>query len=149
MPHIILKPQRDVDFYVDWSTVVDSVVVSGTRAELLASLCRKCPADPSRFDRADRFGSSSDGYWVGYLGWDHAVLMVAHPFDEQRMLPRENLRAFTDALNASDIPAALALTDPIDDAGEADPALLLYLLGGIGLIMLGASLLAAAVGVFA
>ena len=153
MPHLILKPQRDVDFYVDWSTITDTVVASGTRAELSAAMVTHrtlcAGSDPSRFDRADRTGSSADGAWVGYLGWDSpATLIASHPFDEQRLLPRENLRAFADALNADDVPAALALTSPIEDAGEADPALLLYLLGGIGLIMLGAGLLAAAMEVW-
>lgn len=116
MPSFIVKPERDVDFYVVWSTVVDSVTYAGTRAELTAELGAGVSTDPARFARADEHGSSAAGGYVGYLGWDHETFMVAEPLDEQRTMPRSNLRAFAEAILADDIPAAFALTDPIEEA---------------------------------
>jgi hypothetical protein len=118
MPSFIVKPERDVDFYVVWSTVVDSVTYAGSRAELIADLGTGVGTEPARFARADRHGSSVAGDHVGYLGWAHETFMVGEPLGEQRTMPRRNLRAFAEAVLAADVPAAFALTDPLDVGGD-------------------------------
>jgi len=68
MPHFILKPEPDKDVYVWWSTICESPMAVGTRAELSDRMIR-CgeKAGPERFDRADQRGTSSVD---GLDGWD-------------------------------------------------------------------------------
>jgi hypothetical protein len=114
MGRFILKPDRDVDFYVEWSTIVENVTAMGTRTELAKLLHEYCPGDGAaeRFDRADQTGSSAtwgDSPSAPY-GWDDEYLMA-----EQRLLPRAKLREYAEAVNAGDLAAALALTEPPED----------------------------------
>lgn len=66
-----MKEASDVDFYVEWSSVVESWTFAGTRAEMLAYLSREsdpwlrtdAPHHPEqRLGRADETGTSS--LWV-------------------------------------------------------------------------------------
>lgn len=69
MGHILIKPFRDEDKYVYWSTMVEAPIGYGNREEmarLLAEEMRRSwtPSDPpeERLQRADVYGSSSIGY---------------------------------------------------------------------------------------
>lgn len=80
MPTVIIKPDRDADFYVAWSTVVDGPGPSGTREELMAHVAdhpewygHDYPGP--RFDRADEFGSSAQPQWK-FGWWDDDGLIV-------------------------------------------------------------------------
>jgi hypothetical protein len=111
MGRFILKPERDVDFYVEWSTIVENATGMGTRAELAKLLNHYRPGDGAdeRFDRADRTGSSAtwgDPPSAPY-GWDDEYLMA-----EQRLLPRAKLREYAEAVFRNDIEAARGLTEP-------------------------------------
>jgi hypothetical protein len=60
MPSYIVKPSRDEDFYVVWSTVVDHHTFAGTRAEVKEELeYRFEHAEDERFERADSTGTSA------------------------------------------------------------------------------------------
>jgi len=109
MTRMILKPDRDVDFYVEWSTIVDSPIWSGTRAEMLTSLGE---GSAERLDRADKHGTSSFGRWFGY---GDKGMITGEPLREQRWLPRTSLAAYAKALAAKDIELAMALTEPIEE----------------------------------
>ncbi len=66
MPKYIIKPRRDRDFYVEWSTIVDSIVGYGTRSEFLEE-----GYEPERLRAADIFGTSSKH--LGDGGWGQAI----------------------------------------------------------------------------
>lgn len=109
MGRLIIKPERDVDFYVEWSTIVENVTAMGTRAELAKLLDDYHPGDGSadRFDRADRTGTSAMWGSKPPYGWDDEYLMA-----EQRLLPRAKLREYAEAVFVGDLAAAVALTEP-------------------------------------
>lgn len=75
MPGFIIKPKPDEDFYVRYSTVVDSVTNWGSREELTRSL-RTGEADPARFDRADEHGTSALDFDPPYLGWHDTEIQI-------------------------------------------------------------------------
>lgn len=83
MGHTIIKPVRDEDFYVVYSSVVDAPIRFGTRAELEATYEH---AAPDRFARADEHGTSSPHGWDGY--------------DEQTITVREGFRPGARPANA-------------------------------------------------
>lgn len=122
MPRFVIKPDRDRDLCIGWSTVVDNVIWSGTRAEALRELAIDIPAgyDPKpgnspedRLRRADDNGTTA--LWPptgGYFGgWDDPDLMV----EQRGMLPRTELATFVEALERDDEAAAYALLQPFDD----------------------------------
>lgn len=74
MGHTIIKPTRDEDFYVVYSSVVDAPIRWGTRAELESTYEH---AAPDRFGRADEHGSSSREGWDG---WDEQAITVREGF---------------------------------------------------------------------
>jgi hypothetical protein len=86
MGHIVIKPRRDRDEYVYWSTVVEAPIGYGSRDEMLHALADDWPADPPevRLARTDKTGSSSKD--VDY-GWDDTELI----YEQRGMLAREHL----------------------------------------------------------
>lgn len=71
MPTFIVKPERERDFYVLWSTVVDNVVgVGDTRALLAAGE----PAE--RLERANANGTSAHD--AETFGWDDPQFLVTN-----------------------------------------------------------------------
>lgn len=96
MPSYIVKPERDVDFYINWSTIVDAPLSWGTRAEVEASRVES-PAD--RFERADATGTSS---FDGFFGWDETEFDVENTGPKGVIVDRSNLRAFCLSLDPWD-----------------------------------------------
>ena len=97
MASFIVKPTRDREFYVRWSTVVDDVTACGSRAELteyLAKFGKPNEADTARFDRADETGSSAYG---GLYGWDRDEFWLGQ-YEEGRAVKRADLEAYAVAL---------------------------------------------------
>jgi hypothetical protein len=118
MPSFILKVTPDRDLYVKWSTIVENMTRSGTRAEFLEHLAAVQPDlldDPghcpeARLARADAYGTSAlthppDG------GWDDKSLIV----DQRGILPRADLEAYVDAIVADNFNKAYALLVPFED----------------------------------
>jgi hypothetical protein len=56
MPKYIIKPNPEVDFYVDWSTIVEDAISWGDR-----KFMRKCGVEKERLERADQTGTSAYG----------------------------------------------------------------------------------------
>lgn len=73
MGHTIIKPKRDEDFYAVYSSVVDSFICWGTRAELEAEYEH---AAPDRFARADSAGSSCTWTTPPEFGWHEDTVLV-------------------------------------------------------------------------
>ncbi|WP_203823101.1 hypothetical protein, partial [Paractinoplanes ferrugineus] len=63
MGRVVIKPERDQDFYVGWSTIVEAPIWFGSRVDALKYIAQDHresggPADPpeERLARADRYG---------------------------------------------------------------------------------------------
>lgn len=106
MPSAIIKPKPDEDFYVRYSTVVDSPCESGTREALIAY-----GIDPARLDRADETGTSAQWGFTDdtlWLGWQDVEIRVregvvdpTEPDDAWwGTIARTDLRAFCESLGA-------------------------------------------------
>lgn len=123
MPGHIVKPSRDRDFYVRWSTVVDDVTACGSRAELteyLAKFHGYIAADPARFDRADESGSSAVEGSSAWFGWDDDTF-VLRQYEEDRAVKRADLEAYAIARCADNEGEALKHTYvlPDDDSHQS------------------------------
>lgn len=64
MPRLVIKPIRDRDEYVGWSTIVDAPLAGGTRAEMLEWVASRTGMDRGKagaaelMDRVDEVGTS-------------------------------------------------------------------------------------------
>lgn len=72
MPSYILKPKPDEDYYVRYSTIVDSPTDGGTRAQMLTLP----DVDTDRLARADDRGTSVHYGLPPFYGWDQDRLQV-------------------------------------------------------------------------
>lgn len=119
MPSLIVKPEKDVDFYVVWSSVVDNITAAGTRRELQHSsfLYYKGEAGNDRFDRADQYGSSArpDGEMAGEGYWDDNGFVVTNEYRRTDAafywLDRADLAAYAHG--------DVSVLKPLNDEGEA------------------------------
>jgi hypothetical protein len=114
MGYEIIKVARDVDLYMEWSSIVDAPTFVGTRAETLAYLTRQADPTlrdeyqpPARLARADRTGTSA--FAMG-SDWND----TGHIYEQRGFLPRARFEAFARAAAADDESAMLALLDPLD-----------------------------------
>lgn len=131
MPSFLVKATPDADWYCLWSTVVDAPTYWGTRAELIREHCDPAAVVAERFDRADKNGTSAmipgtsdDEQW---FGWNDSPFILSEAGPEYRdggcwMLPRANLRAFCEALTATEDTTSLCVWEPYED--EPDRVLL-------------------------
>lgn len=72
MPTFVVKPERERDFYVLWSTVVDNVVGVGDAATVLGF-----EGDPGgRLSRANEYGTSALD--AKSYGWDYGKFIVCN-----------------------------------------------------------------------
>ncbi|MFC7276242.1 hypothetical protein ACFQS1_19795 [Paractinoplanes rhizophilus] len=115
MGRFVIKPDRDVDFYVGWSTIVESIIWWGPRAEVLAYLAEDAPADPpeERLARADLNGSSAYNYKIDG-GWEDE----GFTYEQRGWLPRSLLVAACEALERDDEPAVWDLLEPFEEGME-------------------------------
>jgi hypothetical protein len=113
----IIKPDRDRDFYVAWSHIVEAPTWCGTYAEAFMADC-----DPDRLDRADLNGSSMHlhdpmssarppGCW-----WDDDGLIA----EQLGFLPRAKLAAYVTAYAGDRLGAAFAMLERFEDRSRAD-----------------------------
>ena len=116
MGRCYIKPDRDVDFYVEWSSVVDSVVGYGTREEMLVDareeFGRRGVEEHARaLDAADERGTSAwrtSGRFPAFGAWDDEELHIMEG-GGPGFLARADLRQYCDLLDADDETAAHAL----------------------------------------
>lgn len=122
MGNIIIKPERDQDFYVGWSTIVEAPTWFGSRAEAVGYVTEDHrthggPSDPpeERLARADRLGSSikpEAGYGFGY--WDDEDFI----YEQRGTLPRKHLIEACRLLAADDEAGVWDLLEPFEDEAE-------------------------------
>jgi hypothetical protein len=97
MGHILIKPTRDRDEYVYWSTIVEAPIAWGDREEMLRELTAEWHRDHGhdvppagltapgkRLERADTYGSSS---LDGFYRWDDDSLI----YEQRGLLARVDL----------------------------------------------------------
>lgn len=124
MAYIIVKPDRDQNLYVIWSTFTDSPVFCGDRAETFAELggdvrpgrCPTCQSwvsgsttPAARMRKADEHGSEARHY-----GWDKSEFF----YQQAGMLARADLVKAVDLECAGRDDLVLDLLTPFEDAPE-------------------------------
>ncbi|MFG3710862.1 hypothetical protein [Micromonospora sp. NPDC047730] len=126
MPSIVIKPDRDRDLYVYWSTVVEAPVAWGDRASMLDHLTsefrRHHPgaipdsiSDPGRrLDRADLNGTSAAGGFAFFGRWDDDGLI----YEQRGILPRHHLARACELLEAGQDAEVWDLLEPFEDETE-------------------------------
>lgn len=126
MPSIVIKPERDRDLYVYWSTVVEAPVAWGDRAWMLQHLSddhhRRHPGqkpdllnDPAgRLDRADIHGTSAAGGYAFFGRWDYDGFM----YEQRGILPRRLLTRACELLGDDREAEVWDLLEPIDEGIE-------------------------------
>jgi hypothetical protein len=117
MGTIVVKPDRDRDLYVGWSSIVEAPVWWGPRAEVLQYLAddhrgRSDDAPEARLARADEAGTSAYDKRDG--GWDDEGFV----YEQRGWLPRTKLIPLCEALQRGDESAAWDLLEPFDDETE-------------------------------
>jgi hypothetical protein len=118
---IIVKPERDQDFYLGWSTNSESPVWWGPRNFALTYLIEDAEkpygdkTDPvARLDRADLNGTSALGGFAFFGRWDDEGFI----YEQRGFLPRKHLIAACEALGRNDEPAVWDLLGPLEDGME-------------------------------
>lgn len=118
MGEFVIKPARDRDLYVVWSTGRDGAELVGTRDEVYAYWLTEYGrrSDPAAMlDRVDQAGTSVRARRYGPTltgAWDDPLpLLVMHPPPGGR-LPRTRLAAYAQALLEQRDADAAALLDP-------------------------------------
>ncbi|WP_396645430.1 hypothetical protein [Microbacterium sp.] len=129
MPSYILKPKPDEDYYVRYSTIVDSPTGGGTRAEMLTL----DDVTPERLDRADDRGTSVHYGLPPFYGWHEDRIQVREGVtDPTRPSPwhygsiaRADLRTFCESLqddgNFHPSPGLITWTTDDTDIPAATP----------------------------
>jgi hypothetical protein len=117
MGTIVVKPDRDKDLYVGWSSIVDAPVWWGSRAEVLQYLADdgrgwSGDAPDIRLARADETGTSAYDKRDG--GWDDEAFV----YEQRGLLPRRRLAEACHLLGANNEPGVWDLLEPFEDAGE-------------------------------
>lgn len=125
MPSYIVKASPDEDWYCLWSTIVDAPCRWGSRSELRRTSYDPREVAPDRFQRADENGSSAR--WPDWpaerqpFAWadESFILMESAPERPNDngcwLLPRENLRAFCEALDAGQDTTPLCIWEQHED----------------------------------
>lgn len=126
MGKIVMKEAPDVDYYVEWSSVVEAPTFGGGRVEMLEHLTMydQPQADPrfqpeARLQRADETGTSSM--------WVHAQLGTDRPeegawddwgqiYMQQGLLDRPNIFVLTRRIMESKSADATDLLRPFEDS---------------------------------
>lgn len=117
MGTIVIKPDRDVDFYVGWSSIVEAPVWCGTRADVIPFTedeARNRPSSPpaERLARADHNGTSA---FDGDGGWDDTEGFI---YEQRGWLRRDRLAEACRLLLAENEAAVWDLLDPFEDEAE-------------------------------
>lgn len=91
MGRYLIKPKKDVDFYVYWSSFIDDGVAWGDKEFLMAQDFHP-PLDKSRFQRCDEKGTSA--YWFSNV-WEDGQGEV---WRQEGFLPYSNMEDFFTAI---------------------------------------------------
>jgi hypothetical protein len=114
---IVIKPERDQDFYVGWSTEVESPDWWGSRAEAKRYLTEDSAlpygdkTDPDeRLNRADANGTSAIDGFAFFGAWDYEAFI----YEQRGRLLREHLAEACRLLAAEDEPGVWDLLEPLE-----------------------------------
>lgn len=117
MPHYVIKPNRDRDEYVNWSTIIEAPICHGNRTTMALHLvASSATGDGHRLDRADEFGTSCQDVRDGFrfYDWECGELI----YDQQGTVKRADLYELCERL-VNDEPVDDLLTPFEDDEAEA------------------------------
>jgi hypothetical protein len=121
MASIVIKPERDRDFYICWSNGTEQPVAWGDRVFMLDHLNREHPAnghrinDPAgRLQRADEHGTSAVGGFAFFGRWDDDGLT----YEQRGVLPRQHLIRACELLSAGREAEVWDLLEPFEDGME-------------------------------
>ncbi len=121
MPTIVIKPERDLDFYVGWSTITENPHWWGNRSDALTYLIEDVEkphgdkTDPvARLVRADSNGTSALGGFVFFGRWDYEAFI----YEQRGYLPRTLLIAACEELGRKNDPGVWDLLQPLEDGME-------------------------------
>lgn len=116
MGRYIIKPDKELDLYVEWSTTVDNPTCVASRAEMAAYLVEgqkhTSAQAEARLERADRSGSSMLDP-TGCDWDDEGLIPLTHK--GQRWLRRGRLGAYCLLVAVDDPEGAYLLTEPFED----------------------------------
>jgi hypothetical protein len=117
MGQTIVKPNRDENFYILWSSIVEAPLAWGTKEDFQTN--PPWPEDNTdfsdeRFDRVDRT-STSARYYV--TSWDEEDTYI---YEQRGWIERSRLKEITDILEReesvpNDHPEILALLHPFEE----------------------------------
>jgi hypothetical protein len=112
----IIKPDRERDFYVAWSHIVEAPTWAGTRAEAMAEGCTadrlgRADENGSSFHLLDEWGHVQPGCW-----WTAGGLTA----EQLGYLPRRKLAAYVTAYCQDRLGAAYAMLERFGDMGRAE-----------------------------
>lgn len=121
MVHIVVKATPERDLYCIWSTITDSPIFVGTRAEILDHLTERRrdgidrgPGDSPevRIDRADTTGTSA----MYGSPFDGAFDDTGFVFEQRGWLPRARLADLLDRYLVNSVnPKTDDLLDPLEE----------------------------------
>ncbi|MFB6392701.1 hypothetical protein AAFH96_06215 [Polymorphospora sp. 2-325] len=114
----MIKPERDRDLYVCWSTITECPIAWGDRAFMLDHLTREHPADGApiaepgaRLDRADLNGTSALGGFSFFGKWDDEGFV----YEQRGVLPRQHLARACELLNNDREAEVWDLLEPFEE----------------------------------
>ena len=118
MPSYIVKPDKDVDFYVYWNEVVESPTLWGSREEFLREYPkvekRDIPDVNVRMNRADRYGCSA--LWPSMEAPIYGYKLDDGPvFQQKGSVSRVNLPELCRRLGLEADPDVSDLLEPFED----------------------------------
>lgn len=130
MPAHVMKEAPDINFYVEWSSVVEAPTFGGTRDEMFAHLRTKPHAADNtpemRLDRCDKTGTTS--LWVGEAGmldryaeegaWNDGAFIYA----QQGLVARRDVFVLTRRLLADGDADVSDLLRPFEDSSAGQEA---------------------------
>ena len=116
MGRMIIKVKKDEDLYMQWSSVVDNAVFTGSADELVHEYGEEAL---SWIGRANKFGSSSRPSSPSGPGcWEDDGLIVTNVDTREDgsffWLPRDRFAGYARLLNTDETTAAEALLIPLE-----------------------------------
>ena len=116
MGGFLIKCAKDVDLYMEWSTVVDAPMGVGTREQFKNAMNTPVRGEywatesqiEARMVKTDELGSSYD---LGCGRWDDSGLI----YKQEGILPRKNFLAYAKKLLEDENAEPTGLLEPFED----------------------------------
>ena len=113
MPRVIIKPDANDNFYVEWSTVVDAPTAWGAREDMERELQEDIGQSRTseRLARCDEFGTSALYGSPREFGFEDDTFI----YQQQGILRRHNLKAVCERLDEDQHAEMSDLLEPFED----------------------------------